>query len=135
MSALPVKLQTPKLPLAQIVNADASNQKTLYTAAAAAKLVGLMACSDDTSARVLQVSILRSAVNYLIGSLSVPTLSGTDGVTAAVDLMGALMPGLPLDNDGQHYLLLQSGDVLQVKSTTTVTAGKIVHLSAVAAEF
>jgi hypothetical protein len=135
MTALPVKLQTPKLGLVQIVNADSTNWKTVYTAAAAAKLVSVGACSDDSSSRVIQVSILRSATNYIIGAVSVPTLAGTDGSTAAVDLIGSLSPQLPLDTDGQHYLLLHSGDVVQVKATASVTSGKIVHVTATAAEF
>src|SRR5262245_35871499 len=96
----PVLPQAPKTGVVQIVNADGSNQKTVFTAGAdGTKIISLRACSDDTSARVLQISKLRSAVNYVLGSVNVPIASGTDGTAAAVDLLAsAMLPGLPTDN-------------------------------------
>jgi hypothetical protein len=131
-SSTPVLVQTPKLGLAQIVNADASNKKTVVTAGAnGSKLTALTAASDDTSARVVQVIVTRSATDYVLASVSVPAASGTDGTAAAVNLINsAILPGLPVDNDGQRYLFLESGDTLAVKSTTTVTAGKTVSAAA-----
>ena len=136
MSATPAFAVTPKAGLAQIANADASNQKDVLTGGASGtKVTALMASSDDTSARVVQLSILRSAVNYVFGSVSVAAASGTDGSTAAVDLLKSLLlPGLPLDADGKHYLFLESGDKLQVKSLATVTSTKLIHIAAVAAD-
>jgi hypothetical protein len=136
MSATPAFAATPRAGLVQIANADASNQKDVLSAGAnGTKVTALMAASDDTSARVVQVSILRSATNYVLGSVSVAAASGTDGATAAVDLLKALLlPGLPVDADGQHYLFLESGDKLQVKSLATVTSAKLVHVTAVAAD-
>jgi len=137
MSSSPSFAVTPKAGLVQIVNADASNQKSVLAAGASGtKVTGLLVSSDDTSARVLQISILRSAVNYVLGSVSVPAASGTDGSTPALDLLkSTLIPGLPVDNDGQHYLLMESGDTLQVKSLATVTSAKTIHVAAIGAEF
>lgn len=133
----PVLVQLPKVGLVQIVNADASNQKDAFTAGAdGSKIVAVLAASDDTSARVLQLSILRSAVNYVLGSVNVPIASGTDGTAPAVDLLNSTqLVGLPTDNDGQRYLLLENGDKLQVKSLTTVTAAKTVHVKTIAGNF
>jgi hypothetical protein len=131
-SSTPVLVQTPKLGLAQIVNADASNKKTVVTAGAnGSKLTALTACSDDTSARIVQVIVTRSATDYILASVPVPAGSGTDGSAAAVNLLNAtILPGLSIDNDGQRYLFLESGDTLAVKATTTVTAAKTVAIAA-----
>jgi hypothetical protein len=126
---------TPRLGLVQIVNADASAQKTVLVAGAAAtKVASLLASSTDTSARVLTVSILRSAVNYVLGAMTVPITAGTDGVTATTNLL-SLIPGLPVDNDGQPYVFLAVGDTLQVSSGTTVTAAKAISISAIGGDF
>jgi hypothetical protein len=131
-SSTPVLLQTPKLGLAQILNADASAKKTVVTAGAnGTKLVSLTAASDDTVARVVQVILTRSATDHILASASVPAASGTDGTTAAVNLINStILPGLPVDNDGQRYLFLESGDTLAVKSTTTVSVAKTVSVAA-----
>lgn len=137
VTATPVFVQTPKVGVVQIVNADASNSKTVITAGAnGSKAVSVTVVSDDTSARILTLRITRSATNYPICAVSVPASSGTDGTTVAVNLVNStILPGLPTDNDGQRYLFLQSGDTLTVVSGTTVTAAKTITLTAVYADF
>lgn len=136
MSSTPAFAVVPRAGLTQIANADASNQKDVLTAGTSGtKISALMASSDDTSARVVQVSILRGATNYVLGSASVPAASGTDGSTAGIDLLKSLLlPGLPFDADGQKYVFLESGDKLQVKSLATVTSDKLIHVVAVASD-
>src|SRR5262249_58135881 len=101
VTATPVFVQTPKNTQITIVNADASSNKTLVTAGTnGTKVTGITLCSDDTSARVVQIQITRSAVTILVGSVNVPTLAGTDGTTVGVDGMSStLIPGLPVGND------------------------------------
>lgn len=132
MAASPVFAGAINLGLVQIVSADASNYKSIFTAGASgSKLVACMIATDETAIRVIQLAILRSAVSYVIGSISIPVGSGNDGVVPAVNLLNtALLPGLPIDNDGQVYLVMKNGDTLQGKSLTTVTAAKTIHISA-----
>lgn len=127
-----VAVQTPKRGMVQIVNADASALKVLVTAGAnGSKVVSVNVASDDTSDRLVQLYVTRGGVDYLLGTVNVPTLSGTNNTAPTVNLFNTTqMPGLPVDNDGQPYLLLESGDVLKVKTTSTVTAAKTVHVSA-----
>ena len=127
----------PLFGLAQILNADASGQKTLLTAGAAgAKVTSIAAMSDDSSARLITLSVLRSAVNYPIAVVSVPANAGTNGTAAAANLLDeSLSSWVPVDNDGQRYVLLEAGDVLQVKSGSTVTSAKAVTICAVGANF
>jgi hypothetical protein len=46
-----------------------------------------------------------------------------------------LAPGLPLDNDGQPYIFLETGDYLAVSATTTVTSNKMLSVVAVGGSF
>lgn len=137
MASTPTFVSTPNVVPVQILNADASAQKSLIVAGSSGtKVTSVIANSNDTTARVLELSILRSATNYLIAAVTVPANAGTDGTTVAVDLLNAVMsPGIPIDNDGTHYILLKSGDTLQVKSQTTVTTAKTVNVIATGADF
>lgn len=130
-----VTVQAPNRGHVQIVNADSTAQKTVYTAGAAgSKLTGLLASSSDTGAKIVQVSVTTAGTSFLIGSVNVPAASGTDGVTPSVNLFSpSLLPGLPLDSDGNPYLLLVSGDTLTVAVTVAVTAAKTLTVSACAA--
>jgi hypothetical protein len=47
----------------------------------------------------------------------------------------SITPGLPVDNDGNPFILLVSGDTLQAKSLTTVTSGKLISLTAIYGDF
>lgn len=133
MATIPIVVGAINVGVAKIIAADTTTQKTLFTAGAlGSKLFALNIASDDTAAMNVQFSILRSSVNTLLGTINVPALSGSNGTAPSVDgLNDTLLPGLPKDNDGQHYLPLMSGDVLQAKVLVTVTAAKTVHLLAI----
>lgn len=130
-----VFLQDANINAASFTNSDAANtKKTIVTAGDdGTKVIGLIATSTDTSDRLGQVWLTRSATSYLLGSINVPTLSGTNGSAATVDLLD--IAGLPEDNDGQNYTYLRSGDTLQVSFTTQVTAAKQVDVVAIYADF
>lgn len=121
----------------QIVNADASGLKTVFTAGAnGSKVTGLFAASDDSSARIVEIGITRSGTFYALGAITVAITAGTDGSTAAVNMLDVTkIPGLPIDNDSQRYIFLKSGDTLQAKSLSTVTSAKTIHLVATGVDF
>jgi hypothetical protein len=129
-------VQTPKITPAAFVNADAANtKKTILTAGSAGtKVVAVNSTSTDTVSRICQLWLTRSAVSYLLGSAVVLTLSGTDGIVTTQNVL-LLFPGLPVDNDGQRYLFLESGDTLQASFTTQVTAAKEIDVYAIGANF
>lgn len=134
----PVFVQTPGLGVVAFVNADAANaKKTIVTAGVnGSKVVSLTVASTDSSARIAQVWLTRSATSYLLASLSVPITSGSDGTTPVVNLMNAtIWPGLPVDNVAQRFFYLQSGDTLQISFTTQVTSAKEIDLAAVYSNF
>lgn len=138
----PVFVQTPKIATVKIVNADGTTAagKTIVTAGSnGSKIVAVGVTSDDTSARTIQLWYTRSAVNNLLGTATVAITGGSDGSTAGLDLLRGgsafLNPWLPIDNDGENYIFLQSGDTLTCNATVAVTAAKTVYVTAVYADF
>jgi hypothetical protein len=136
MSANPNYPSTPKNPVAQIQNSDATAFVTLYTApATGAKIEGLSITSDDTADVVLQLAVTISAVDYVIGEITIPDGSGTNGTDKAVNGLNVTnLPWLPTDGVNR-YLHLASGSALRVRANTTVTAGKKVQLVAQAGDY
>ena len=125
---------TPKLGLQQILPADTTAAKTVVSAGASgSKVVSLTATSDDT-ARIVRVSLVRSAVVYVLGTTTIAALAGTDGVVNSANLLSSI-PGLPLDNDGQPYINIVSGDTLTVAVTVAVTAAKTISITSVFGDF
>jgi hypothetical protein len=128
---VPVFPQKPQHFEAAFVNADGTTLKTLYTGAANGTIIrALTATSNDVAGRNVQFGITLVSTFYPIGTVSVPAASGTDGSTAAVDLMNStLNPGLPVDEFGMHYLILLSGEILQAKMLVAVTAADQVTIN------
>lgn len=127
VNTTPVFVKTPKFGRCSFTNSDSANtKKTIATAGADGTKWPAKICvtSTDTSARVGQLWLTRSATSTLIGSFSVPAASGTDGTTASADLASLLSTCFPVDNDGQRYGFAESGDTLDISFTAQVTSGK-----------
>ena len=137
VTATPVFVQTPKLGVIQIANADASANKTVATGGTnGSKVTSLTLASTDTSARIVLVGVARSGTTYNLGAVTVPITAGTDGVTLTINAFSPLViPGLPVDNDGQPYLFLSASDTLVVNASTTVTSGKVISAIANIGDF
>ena len=133
----PVFVQLPKITPVSFVNADGTAKKTLVTAGTdGTKVLDGTITSTDTAARNVQLWLTRSAVSYLIGTVAVAIAAGSDGTTNGVRLLDTtLIPGLPLDHDGHKFILLQSGDTLQVNMLVAVTATKEVDVVAMSIDF
>jgi len=72
----------------------------------------------------------------ILGSVSVAITAGTDGSTAAANLLSpTLLPGLAVDNDGQPYFPLESMDFLAISNTATITSNKLVSVAAYGGNF
>lgn len=132
MSTAPFFFGTPKNSKVQIANADASGLKTVVTGATnGTKVVSLIAASDDTAARDVTWGVTRGGTFHPLGTKTIPITAGTIAATPPVNLMDpAIVPGLPVDNDGNPYVFLESGDTLQAKSLTTVTSAKLISFHA-----
>jgi hypothetical protein len=95
-----------------------------------AATVGGTAINATSTGTAVTATVIRP-----IGSVSAPTLTGNDGVTVGLSFFGNTLVPLPVDQDGQAYLFLESGDTLYFSSTSTVTANKMVSVQAMAADF
>lgn len=139
VTATPVFPQTPKNGKVQIANADAQNQKTVYTGGAnGSKIHGLILTSNDSSlAHDIQISITNGGTSFILGTVSVPINAGTVSGTPSVNGFAAsALVGLPLDSDGNpEILLLSASDTLTVSAVVTVTSGKTVNVIAFGADF
>lgn len=138
VTATPVFPQTPQSSKVQILPADASNLKTLYTGGAnGSKVTAAIVSSSDTSTRDVQIGITRSATFFPLCTITVPINAGQVAGTPPINLLNPVnCPGLPIDNDGQVYVYLSSAsDLLQVKSLTTVTAAKELDFNSFGADF
>lgn len=127
VTSTPALPQTIKRYSVQILNADASNLKTLATGGAnGTKVMAVNVASTDTTARDVTIGITNGGTFLPLGTVTVPVTAGTIAATPAVNALDITkMPGLPVDSDGQPYVFLQSAsDTLQVKSLTTVTSAK-----------
>lgn len=143
VTATPVFVQTAKITPQNFVQGTdtAGTYKTLYTSGAdGSKIVSVVATTDDTTAtHVMTLAITRSAVNYVLGACTIPLGSGTNGTTANIDFLAggssALIAGLAVDNDGQKYIYLQSGDTLTATFATALTASKRIDVISTAGNF
>ena len=121
----------------QILPANTTAQKTLFTAGAnGSKIIGVIIGSTDTSARDVQLSIVNSATTYVLGTKTIAITAGFVAGTPSVNLLDpAVIVGMPVDNDGNPFLFLIFGDTLVVNCLTTVTTAKIIACHCIAENF
>ena len=118
---------------AAIVNADGTTKKDVISAGANDSLVrSLSLVTSDTAAAVVELYLYDGSNARLLYAVAVPALSGSDGSTAPIDLLGASL--LPL-RDGKRYLPLKTGQKLQVAVQSAVTAAKQVTVVALGEDF
>ena len=115
------------------VNADSTTPKDLVAASAdGTKVLAINVVSDDTSAVNLEVYIHDGTTAFLIGTVPVVTLSGTDGVAPSVNLLDSAFI-LGLDADGE--LFIPTGYKVQVAPLVAVTSAKTVTIVCFAADY
>lgn len=110
--------------------------KTLYTANAnGSRCYGMWMTSNDPASHLVTVQIVNGGIRY--GGLAASTgttLPGfADGV-AAINLLPK-WPGLPLDQNGNPYIQLVSGDTIQATFATALTASDVVNVAASCSDF
>jgi len=129
----PIFVLTANLAEVTFVNADSTTPKDLISAGTdGTKVLGIAVTSDDTSAVNLELYVHDGTTAYLVGTVRVATLSGTDGAVAAVDLLDA--EALPwLDADGEFFI--PTGYKLQVAPLAAVTTAKTVTIVCFAGDY
>ncbi len=135
----------PRFAFATFVNADGTTAKTLFTAGSSgSKLVSITAHSSDTAARDVRINITRSGTNYPVTTVNIPIGAGNTSSVPPVALLQTTQSGgtptsptgiLPIDQDGQVYILLQNGDSITCSMLVAVTAATQITLTAIGCDF
>jgi len=105
---------------ATFANGDGTGAKDVVTGATDGTAIqDLIAVSSSTGAELLKVLFYDGATAWLIGTVNVPTLSGTNGVAPSVSLLNPTdIPSLAKRDDGS--ILLAAGQKLQVAPVAAV---------------
>lgn len=122
----------------QIVNADGTSILDVYDnqTGAAVKITSLNITTDNDANLVVsfyQYGVSGGTNSDLLGSVSVPDLSGTNGVTdPKVNVLDTL--GVQ-ESDGTYTIWIGSGKKLQAKVDSAVTAAKTMWITGTAVTF
>lgn len=115
------------------VNADGTTTKDLFVAGAnGSRVASIAATTTDTSANIVHLYAYDGTTAYLVGEVTVAAASGTDGATAAVNLLALSMCPW-LNSDGS--ITLPSGWKLQASVAAAVTAAKTLTLVALGGDY
>lgn len=129
----PIFLVDTKNPLVEIDNSDGTTVQQIFTAGAdGGAITELAATSTDTAAVIVVIGINNGTTSFTIGEVSVPAGSGTDGTTAAKNLLDTTALQI-LDADGS--LILEGTFILEVNAKSAVTATKTVDIAGVAGNY
>lgn len=112
-----------------IDNADGTALQAILTAGAdGAAVIRMSATTDDTSAVIVVITLNDGTTALIVGEVTVPIGSGTNGSAPAVNLLDEVaMPGL-FQADGS--LVMGPAAVLSVSAKVAVTSGKTLDITA-----
>jgi len=132
--------QTPTRGVVQFLQGTdvAGTYKTLYTAGAfGSRCIGMWSTNNDASAtHLITVQVVNAAVKY--GGMAITSVvnAGFANAAPAQNLMSAAnWPGLPIDNAGNPFLLLASGDTIQATFATALTATDVINIHTICADY
>lgn len=130
VTATPIFPQTILSPVVQILPADTTTLKTLYTAGANGGVVmNIHVGSTDTASKDLQFYLNIGGTDYLLSTLAIPANSGfTNSVPMVSVFASTQFANMLVDVNGNEALYLTASSVLKVKSLTTVTTAKAISI-------
>jgi hypothetical protein len=135
----PIFAQIPNRGVLQFTSSNtAGTYATLYTAGANGSVCkALWIDNNDAGAtHLVTVQIVNGGTKYGgIALTSVSSAGFASGTGPQSLLASAIWPGLPLDENGNPYLILISGDTLQATFATAITSGDQLDLHAICADF
>lgn len=116
---LPIFQTNPTPSGVSLVNGDGTAAKDLYTGGLEGSLVdNISVTSSDTGAVILVLTYNDGTSDFQLGELSIPAGSGTDGVTASVNLL-----------DSTAMPFLQAGGGLPIATLSKITVAAKVAVS------
>ena len=137
MAVAPIFEGTVKNGQVQILPADTTTYKTIYTAGAnGSNIYHINVNSTDTSARDLLFAVTISGTDYPLCTISCPANSGNTNSISILTILDNTRFGTQLvDSNGNKCMYLASGSILKVKSLTTLTAAKVISFFVQAGDF
>jgi hypothetical protein len=128
-----VTAQAPRCGMAVFQNADSTNLKTVFTPGPnGSKVLCCIVSGYDNVVHTAQWIILRGTGQYWSGSAQTPA----GGWSFPVDLFSIFsVPGLPYDDDGQRFIYLEPGDLLQARVSVAIVAPNAMTMVAFGADF
>lgn len=139
MSPYPALLQNPRHYSVQITSGTGTSLVTVVTGGAnGTKITAVIASATNNSSVALFVgTAIASSLFYPLATYLIPSSAGMSSGVLPVNLLNpSIMQGLPIDNDGQTYLFLNSSlDLLQVQSSTTLGSSASISVHAFCADF
>jgi hypothetical protein len=136
----PTFVKTPNRGLVQISTATGTGTVTLYTGGAnGSKIVSVNMTNSSTAATVtMTLQIASGGTNYPLVTSAIPGGAGTNGTNATFAPLTGIGPfGLPIDSDGNQYLLLaSSADTLVANLSSGIqTTGGLATFYTVGGDF
>lgn len=117
----------------QYLNADGTGQKTIFTAGANGSKVKGVIFSQSSTSRAIGFFV-HGAFNLTLAVVTLPATAGEASGTPSVNVL-ANIPGLPLDSDGQPFLILGNGDGLSMTVGTQVPANNQVNATVISVDY
>lgn len=120
-------------------SADTTAKKTIFTPSTNdSDLKMLNLATDDSSAVNAQIWYYDGSTSFLIGTVRVPTLSGTDGTNNSVDgINSTALPFLLVDDAGKRFLPVKgnASHVIQLSCKATMTSGKTLYVTCIGEDY
>lgn len=136
VTSTPIFSQTIKNGVVQILPADTTTLKTIFTAGSdGAALNNLMIHSTDTSAKDVILYVTFGGIDIPIGTISIPANSGNTNSLPMVSALSHANLVLNTDVNGNKILWLEAGAILKAKAASTVTTAKAITFFAQAGNY
>ena len=137
MASTPIFPATIKSSVQQILPADTTAFKTLYTGGTnGTRIDAIFLSSTDTTNRDIQFYVSIGGTDYLLATVLVSQgLGNTNNVYSINAFQNLSFQMLNFDPNGNRYFYLEASAILKCKCTTTVTAAKVVAIHTQAGDY
>lgn len=116
----------------RLADSDSTNVVDVYDNSAgtkALKVEALGVTTDNTADRILKVYLHDGSVSHLMGSVTVPDLTGTNGATDPRVSLLSVTNLAPAGADGVPCLWIPAGCKLQASLDAALATGKYLYIT------